>query len=312
MRAIYIRVGLLLLIGLAAGIGVVLFLSGGSVRDGWKFESYFRESVQGLDVGSSVKLRGVTVGQVSEIALVSAAYPDAMPDDVNDPRYRMVLVRLAVDPGKAGRLPRFDQLAASGLRARVATQGITGLAYIELDFVDPAKFPADQVPWRMRDAYLPSMPSTISRVQDAAQELAAKLQTVDFAKLSAAAQLVLDDLHTQLTAADMPAVAAELRATAAAIRALADGKPTQDMLLAATRAADQVGATVARLQPLLAALAMTMRKVDDGVGDLQHDLGPALRDARAAMANLRETSETLRRYPASVLLGAPPPAAVGR
>lgn len=312
MRAMYLRVGLLLLLGLAAGMGAVLYLSGGGVRNGWKFESYYRESVQGLDVGSAVKLRGVTVGQVSDIALVSAAYPAAMPDDVNDPRYRMVIVRITVDPAKAGRLPKFDQLAASGLRARVASQGITGLAYIELDFVDPAKFPAEKVPWQMRDAYVPSMPSTISRVQDTVQELAAKVQTVDFAKLSAAAQLVLDDLHTQLRAADMPAVAAELRATAAAIRGLAAGQPAQDMLTAATRAADQVGATVARLQPVLAALSQTMRKVDDGVGDLQHDLGPALRDARAAMANLRETSEMLRRYPASVLLGAPPPVEVGR
>ena len=307
MRAIYVRVGLLLVFGVAAGIGVVLFLSGVTVHDGWKFESYYRESVQGLDVGSSVKLRGVTVGQVTEIALVSAAYPEAMPDDLRDARYRMVIVRVTVDPAKAGRLPKFDQLAESGLRARVATQGITGLAYVELDFVDPVKFPAEKVPWKMRDAYLPSMPSTIARVQDTVQDLAAKLERIDFARLSTASLSVLDDLHTQLSAANLPALVAELRATSAAFRALAEGPQARDMLSAATKAADQVTATVLRMQPVLTALSATMRKVDDGVSDLQHDLGPAMRDAQAAMANLRETSETLRRYPASVLLGAPPP-----
>jgi hypothetical protein len=48
-------------------------------------------------------------------------------------------------------------------------------------------------------------------------------------------------------------------------------------------------------------------RADDGVSDLQRQLDPLLRDARAIAANLRQTSETLRRDPASVLLGAPPP-----
>lgn len=137
MRGTYVRVGLLLLSGIAAGVAVVLFLRRTGVRDGWKFETYFRESVQGLEVGAAVKLRGVTLGQVTEIALISADYLDVLPDDVTDRAYRMVVVRMTVDPSKAGRLPKLDQLAQSGLRARVASQGITGLSYIELDFVDP-------------------------------------------------------------------------------------------------------------------------------------------------------------------------------
>ena len=64
-----------------------------------------------------------------------------------------------------------------------------------------------------------------------------------------------------------------------------------------------------RLPPLIAALEQTVRRTNSGAADLQSDLAPVLRDAQAAAANLRETSEELRRYPASVLFGGPPRAA---
>ncbi len=322
-RAIYVRVGLMLVLGVGIAVGLLLFLSRGEVREGWKFESYFRESVQGLEVGAPVKLRGVTVGQVSDITLVTAAYPAQLPTDTTDPSYRMVVVRLTVDPKKVGPIRKLDQLVADGLRTRIASQGITGLSYIELDFVDPALFPFDVVPWSPRDAYLPSMPSTIARVQDAAEALAAKLQTVDFGKLSASAQIVLDDLHGQLTSGDahatmaeaqgllrdlratlatsnIPALTAEFQAGATAMRNLAQGAETRELIRAVT-------ITAQRLQPMIVALGVAVKHADDGIGDLQHDLAAILRDARLAIANLRETSETLRRNPSAVLFGAPPP-----
>ena len=40
---------------------------------------------------------------------------------------------------------------------------------------------------------------------------------------------------------------------------------------------------------------------------LQQGLLPILRDAQAAVANLRDTTEELRRYPPQFLLANPPP-----
>ena len=37
-------------------------------------ETYIEESVQGLDIGSPMKFRGVLVGKVEEITLTSAVY----------------------------------------------------------------------------------------------------------------------------------------------------------------------------------------------------------------------------------------------
>ena len=65
MSGTYLRVGLMLVLSVALGIALVMFLGKNRVSDGLAFETYFVETVQGLDVGSPVKFRGVQLGQVS-------------------------------------------------------------------------------------------------------------------------------------------------------------------------------------------------------------------------------------------------------
>ena len=320
-RGAFLRVGLLVSGGIVLAVWLVLFLGGDRVHNGRQFESYFTESVQGLDVGAPVKFRGVALGQVTEIGLVGALYH---PPDAGHAIYRLVYVRFIIDLGRAGNPTELDTAASTGLRARLTSQGITGLAYLELDFVDPAQFPAEPVPWEPAYRVIPSVPSTLTQVQSAAERLLARINAVDIVALSRSAQRLLDDLHGELAEggaaqqalagtaalttaarqavqeADLPGLTAELRATAAGLHRLVGGPQGRAALAAVTRAAD-------RLPALITALEATTRRGGDGVADLQADLVPVLRDARAAAANLREISEALRRYPAGVLLGGPPP-----
>ena len=73
-RGAFLRVGLLVLGGLALVIGLVWFFGGSTLSHGTLFETYFGESVQGLEVGAPVKYRGVTVGRVTDLGLVAAEY----------------------------------------------------------------------------------------------------------------------------------------------------------------------------------------------------------------------------------------------
>jgi paraquat-inducible protein B len=329
-RGTYLRVGGLLLFGIAAIVGLVVFLTGNEVRSGLLCETYFTESVDGLNVGAAVKYRGVALGQVTQLGLVSAAYMAATPVDIETPTFRLVFVRFVIDPAKVPQALNTAGAIRRGLRVRLASQGITGLSYLELDFVDPARFPAEAVPWQPKDTYIPAMPSTIAQVEDAAQKLIVKLESVDVQGLAASARQALDDVHTQLTSgdaaqtlsaakflltslqgtvqqADVPGALHELRATADAIQTLAQGKQTKELLAGATRAVQDLSSVAKQLVPLVTTLVATIREVEAGVSDFQAELVPALRDARAAANNLRDTTETLRRYPASVLLGGPPP-----
>jgi len=329
-RAAFLRVGLLLVVGAAAVVGLVLFLGGRQIRGGVQYETYFQESVEGLEVGSPVKYRGVTVGQVTEIGLVSTAYTNLGNTEFRPAAFDLVYVRFVIDPARAGRVLDTSSSVGVGLRIRIASQGITGLSYLELDVVDPVRFPSMDVPWQPLNNYISSMPSTISQVQTAAQEFLGRLQGLDVEGLATRISTVLDDVHMQLTkgdaqaalaaatqllhglqdnvqAANLPGLANDLRAAAVAVRGAADGPATKELLANTNRAADKLADAAARLPPLIATLEQTTRRANSGVTDVTADLGPVLRDARAAAANLRETSEELRRYPASVLFGGPPP-----
>ena len=51
-RSAALRVGMFVLCGIVALLAVVFFLSGSVLHPGTPFETYFQESVQGLDVGT--------------------------------------------------------------------------------------------------------------------------------------------------------------------------------------------------------------------------------------------------------------------
>jgi ABC-type transporter Mla subunit MlaD len=329
-RVLFVRVGLLLVVGVGAIVGMVLFLTRSQVTNGVHYETYFRESVQGLDVGAPVKYLGVTLGQVTGIGLVSAAYMRDRPADVRRQANRLVFVRFVIDPTRVGRVPTTETAIRAGLRARLASQGLTGLAYLELSFADPNRYPATEVPWTPENELIPSMPSTIRTLQDEVEAILGKLNDIDFAGLSAALKAVTDELHEQITTgdahrvlanaadllsalqdavkrSDLPGLATDARSTIVATRGMIQGKQTRELLTAATQASERFSDAAAKLPALIASLQATVKRANDTTDDVTADLAPMLRDVQTVIANLRDTTETLRRYPASVLLGGPPP-----
>jgi ABC-type transporter Mla subunit MlaD len=334
-RGIFLRVGLLILGGFALVAGLVWFFAGNTLRHGLAFESYFSETVEGLAIGAPVKYRGVTVGTVTELGLVTAEYgTHNLPVELDQQTYRMVFIRFVVDPARIG-LPAAQvsdptTAVAFGLRVRLASQGITGVAYVEVDFADPKKYPALDVPWTPRDPYIPSMPSTLLELKNQAVEFLATLNRLDLDTLITSVTAVVTDVRATLEhgdlhltlersaelvrtlndaarAADLPGLTADFRRTSDALRAVAQDRDLHRVLANAAVASDHLAAASARLAPLIAALQSAAGRIDSGTADLQQGVLPILRDAQAAAANLRDTSEELRRYPPQFLLAEPPP-----
>ncbi|WP_062269904.1 MlaD family protein [Endozoicomonas arenosclerae] len=118
------------MIGLA--VGLALFIGKGSYSSNSKerYELIYDSSVMGLNVGAPVTLRGVKIGEVTDIRtqlyvnreeLLNTVVIDIYPD--------MVI-------SKGGEIPEdiMEQLVARGLAAKLKTQSLlTGLLYVEVD-----------------------------------------------------------------------------------------------------------------------------------------------------------------------------------
>src|SRR4051794_9636452 len=122
-RGLYLRVGALVLAGLALAVGFILFFTANRLGSrNALYETYIRESVQGLEVGAPVRFRGVAIGRVVEVGLVSAEYRAQRGDGERAP-FQLVYVRFAVDERKTGETDSIEDAIKTGLRVRIAAQG---------------------------------------------------------------------------------------------------------------------------------------------------------------------------------------------
>jgi len=329
-------VGLLVIVAFGLIIGFTLFLTGDRLRNrGEQFETYIRESVQGLEVGAPVRFRGVAIGRVTEIGLVSSRY--RRPEGVSFAgAFQLVLVRFTVQMQLVGEVPSVMEAVDIGLRARLSSQGLTGVGYIELDFTDPERFPMPRIPWTPEAQFVPSIPSNIAQVQDSATMLLQRLENVDIQGIVANVSALLADARAQLgqggdvqvllsdasqvmrsvrsavDAADLPAVAVEARRTVSAAQALITSRELQQAIAQGGAAMTELRQAAARLPASINQLEAGLRSARGATLDVQADLVPILRDLRAMTANLRDVTESLRRSPSQTLLGGAPPQGNGR
>lgn len=329
--SLYLRVGMLVIVGvvLIAGFGVFLLGKGGQ-GPSRIFETYSSESVQGLDVGAPVRYRGVQIGRVTELRLASTVYgrPEGM---AFTEAFQLVMIRFSIQADEIGEVPSTAEAIRLGLRARIAAQGITGVNYLELDFVqNPERFPPMHVPWTPRYPVIPSMPSTVAQVRSAAETLMDRLSQIPLEQIAGDLAKLVGSLSEQTTTGDLARTLSETAETMARVRAILDSGEIQRTLTdfrrtaesaqalagspelrramsSAATAAEELRRSTERLPGTLQSFERTMRTARETTTDVQADLLPILRDLRATTASLRATAEQLRVSPSQFLLGAPPP-----
>ncbi|TQF84474.1 MCE family protein [Elioraea sp. Yellowstone] len=335
-KSLYFRIGSAILGGLAGLLALLVWIGSDTFRRrGIMMETYFGETVQGLEVGAQVKFRGVTIGAVRQISVAAAEYPQAVGETLaTDPSLRLVVVRFELIrervAGSDGR--DFREMVDAGLRMRMASQGITGIVYLEADFVDPARFQVLRPRWEPAYPYIPSVPSTLTQFQTAAEQLMARLNDVDVGGLVQRTDALVTALTEAVSsgegyrllveAADaaaelrtavhriapaLEATAAEAGAATKALREIMEGREMRAIVTNTAAATAELRAALARLPATLATADQTVRRIDALASDADRDLGPILRDLRAMADNLRALTEQMRRYPSQALFGQPPP-----
>ena len=312
-------------------------------------ETYFDESVQGLDVGSPVKYRGVTIGKVAVIDTVSGTY------EVNS---RYILVRSTLYPKYLGVGSKDEVLASlkkeinNGLRIRLTPQGLTGSAYLEADYLKPDQYPYLLVTWLPSYPYVPSAPSRITQlaesltrimtniedinVQNLMKQLESTLgtltsaiQQIDFKTLNLeATKLITEVRQTNRHIADLiggmkeQGFWADVEASTSAARRIVETaeKPLEDGMASFNRTARNLErlssglqAATTTLPRILTRLETTLRRLDHLASLPRQDLEETLENIRRISDNLKELTENSKKYPSQILFGSPPtPVSPGR
>jgi phospholipid/cholesterol/gamma-HCH transport system substrate-binding protein len=340
----YFKIGIFVISAVVIGIiGVVVLGVGTIFQKKSIVESYIDESVQGLDVGSPVKFRGVPVGRVEQISLTSAEYST---------KREYVLVRMSISsnmfqfPVNNPRSPQLKEALDRGFRIRIAPQGLTGVAYLEADYLDPERNPPLEIDWQPDYPYIPSTRSRITQLSEAVERILRNFSDIDIAQLSQTidksvvamtklaenanldkiggqANALLNELretnrqiNTLVSNPELKSAIADASASAGRARQIIERaeKPVNQMLTDLPQATESLSRLVKRLDSVATdlpetsgQLRQTIQRMNRLIANQQRDIEKTMDNLRAVSENMKEITDNSKKYPSQVLFGAPPP-----
>jgi paraquat-inducible protein B len=317
----------------AFAIGIIALLALGSLSIFSKperFMVYFDESISGLDEGSPVKLRGVRVGHVVGISIrydrqtsksVAAVLCEINRGSITDENG----ANLDISDREA-----LQSLVDRGLRAQLQVIGLaTGLLFVELDFMDPHRYPDASLTTDVKYVVIPSAPSPISEFQASATTLLSHIQQVDFQGLSDNLKKLLAETTQRIDGVDFKGLVAQWRKTGESVDSLARSPEVLRTLTNLNRTLDdlrgaiakldtQVGANGKDLQATLAeakaalvsfdAAAASAKAFIDAEQGLGSDTGHALQKIADAADSIQQLADFLERNPNAIISGRKQPA----
>ena len=196
-----LRVGIFVIASTSLIFGGVIALGSGSLfKDSEIVETSTTESVNGLQIGSPVKYRGVPIGEVTAISFADRWYPEHGGNgeyfDFASPVVIRMKVRLDVFGPDSTHLfgANVEEGVKQGLRARLTTAGLTGGLFVDLDLNDTQAFPATKPPYTPAYAYIPSAPSRFDQLIDRVNTIANNLSQVDFSSLGSSLQQTVGNI----------------------------------------------------------------------------------------------------------------------
>jgi ABC-type transporter Mla subunit MlaD len=310
----YFKVGLFVLL-YAAGLVAGLIFVGADVLRGEvvRVETYIDESVQGLSVGSAVLHRGVNIGRVERITFVQAEYPM----EPSSPEFKLfgrhVMVVMALDPRSFPGLDKNHQMITAmlrnqvsiGLRFKLSYQGITGLSFMEADYVKPELYPEVQVPWIPKNIYISSSPSlftsfthTLESVFENLKKVLDKIDKIKFEELSDQFLASLAEIQTMVRDADV----ASLRTSMMTL--MDDFKTTNQRIQSLLEESEEPAP--GNLRYAIAEFTGTLPRIDELLGRHEMDIDAVMANLKILAYNLRQLSDSIKDNPAKLFMANPP------
>jgi len=317
-------VGLFLACGLVFAVAVIIWLGMSRFfEEGRYYVTYFDESVQGLNVDSPVKYRGVFIGRVESI--------DVAPDS------KLIQVVLKIESGQA---------IYRNIVAQLKSVGITGSMFVELDRPkagEPDRSPSLNFPSKY--PIIPSRPSEIGELISGINSVLDQIKSLDLQAITEQVKATLGTINQKVSQANVKRISDRIEASLARVKYILDNQRWNQILDSvnqglqsfetlvtdADRSLDRVDKTIVRVdgivienqKPIKAAIddfklalqrandllmrgSSLVSGTDESISNLMQRLLIVAHNLEKASINLNQIMETLADQPSQLLFGEPP------
>lgn len=309
-----IAVGGFILGTLALGVALLMFFGNSDFfSNKTRYTLVYDSSIKGLTIGAPVTLKGVKIGQVTDIR--ATFYGDRQ-QVLNSVTVEILPDTLALENGD--QRPPIDDLLAKGLSAQLRMQSLlTGLLYVDADLRPETH--AKTFPVKTEYQQIPTIPTDLERITR-------DLENVDIAKLSQDLQQIVNGINRFISNPALNNLAGELEQTLVSVRSAVDqlrdqsarmetrltplANQSETLLITLNR---ELPVLSRRLDANLTALQTSIQAIQqaaDNTAYLTSEDSPLVYRVNHAAANVSEAAneikrlaDALERQPESLLFG---------
>ena len=255
-------VGLFLASGMVFAVLVIIWLGMSRfLEKGRYYVTYFDESVQGLNIDSPVKYRGVFIGRVDSI--------DVAPDS------KLIQVVLKIESG---------QTLDSSMVAQLKSVGITGSMFIEIDRKKAAE--PDQSPklnFPARYPIVASKPSEIGELISGINAVLDQIKSLDLRGIAERVKLTLENIDQKVSQADVKRISDSLEASLGRANLLLNDQRWNRILSLVDQGVLSFNTVVKGANHSLDRLDKTIVRIDGIVAEKESSIKAAIDDFKLAM-----------------------------
>lgn len=290
-------IGAFMLGAIALIITVFLVFGGGNFfKNKVKYAIFFRGSVDGLNTGAPVKIRGVQIGSVTDINPIMHENGDFMVEVIIETVGGTI--RQAMSDGLLDkRLNAVDTMIAHGLRAQLQSQSfIVAQKMIIIDY-----FPGTDIVFAHLNKEfkeLPSIPTKGEELEQSMQKVAKDIGEIPFTKISNSLLSTFNGIDTFIRRTNIQPALDNISKSAGAISVLA-------MHL------DTIGTVMSRgINSTTFAATSSLKHVDDLIQRLenlsienQYLIKENLEQLSSATRSMKSLMNYLQQHPSDILYG---------
>ncbi|HOY24166.1 MAG TPA: MlaD family protein [Cellvibrio sp.] len=293
----------------------LIFFSGGRLFS--KKETvimYFEGSVQGLQIGAPVKLKGVILGQITDIQII---FQKDVKTIVTAVTADLVMERIN-SKGASVKGEFFTEAITNGMRAQLNFQSfLTGLLYVELDFYPESQVKLYGLNTNHRE--LPTIATQFEELSKSFAELDIKgmVNNIDAFVIELNKIVQSGEIQTTIKSVNRAAISIEKTSTTVNIQVSQLAKNIEktraeiDKLLAelntqTPEVAKSLNKSLKDLSLSLNQINKTAASIDNNFSEdapLINQLNTTLNDISRSAQAFRSLSETLEQQPEAVLRG---------